>query len=458
MRFIDSAVLVAVAAGTGAQASTIGLDVETCDMHFYDKLAAARYAKLVAGGNHGRGMRKKLIYLRHAQSAWNLLKATSKGALGGWSKLKAQVGTAMVDAKLSKTGRQQSYQLRDWIIRGGHQASLANVPELDLAHVLNWEKPEREPDSDDEEDDDEEDQRYADRGAFSSVEAALGSNASAILTFLQKYDGDAHKHKTAEIEEKILAHCPDLTNEFKHARETSDGSDVSSIPSLSEHVRTVLNGESAEPVTLAASILSRALLTELIALQPRFSRHPAEKVHLLSALQELGGGVDAKASAQPCGVPVYTAMARGDTEDRNSDTNPENFVLEATRFNTTGNIGGLNGEGSVSQMSTEDRIRHFCDWALVQDTPTLVITGHSSWLRDMFRTILLHEERQKVPRPMMNRAELLLTVDKPKIKLGNASVLEFDIEFWERGLSNVYCRIVPRSAQLVYGVFEAKED
>ena len=78
------------------------------------------------------------------------------------------------------------------------------------------------------------------------------------------------------------------------------------------------------------------------------------------------------------------------------------------------------------------------------DNPIFVITGHSTWLRDFFRSKILADDAHPP-----NKLEILLTNEK----LGNASVIKFTVRIDETARG-----IVPDTTKLLYGYVKGEPD
>lgn len=232
------------------------------------------------------------------------------------------------------------------------------------------------------------------------------------------------------------------------------GTDSSAFASCSPLVVEILNDKSR--FVWASSNLRRALLTAVYTMgfsRENPDRHPL-RLDVLSCLQELEDGIDARASTpkysvpdigwQSLNLPIQTISTSVFEKGWfGSVTARQTTVRRIPWINARGNLGDYNEWG----IGKEARFEEFCAWAKSNTaTDTLVVVGHSSWLQKFFISAIgdIHD---------MNMAEALLSYSGAgkKVKLDNAGVVEFVLDVDE-------CRFVPKSTQLVYGSWSIKDD
>jgi phosphohistidine phosphatase SixA len=184
----------------------------------------------------------------------------------------------------------------------------------------------------------------------------------------------------------------------------------------------------------ASSNLKRALLTGIIAMRSRINSGEPDKVHILSALQEISYGIDARASVGIGSVPDV----KGDAENLN--VNVVNLEIDGSL-----NFGNMNK--IIGMVPKSERFRQFCDWVNSQESSQLVIVGHSAWLNEFFIAAASTKGE-------MNSAEQILT--EGQTKLGNASVLYFELTNAPDTITPG-CAFVHGKTQLVYGTWHGGE-
>lgn len=219
--------------------------------------------------------------------------------------------------------------------------------------------------------------------------------------------------------------------------------------------RTILKGGKA---IFATSNLRRAALTLLIAFADRFQPEQKngeaeatgtgiDKIHILSALQEISAGRDAQTHSKPGEPPVLNLKAEKCY-----------FKGKTVNFNSVCNLGEQNSDKEKAKDSA--RLDDFCRWVQnnVNDQP-LVVSGHSTWLQKFFQKKLENSGKTAQSKTDCNTTntirkgnlleECLLTKD---VKLGNGALMKFQL----RLDTNVDCQIVGGSSEILHGGLEIK--
>ena len=120
---------------------------------------------------------------------------------------------------------------------------------------------------------------------------------------------------------------------------------------------------------LATSNLRRAAQTVALGLRTRLETHGDEKVHCLSALQEISTNIDTLSITPPHKPPVLP--------------NVPSHLAAADRFDVSGNSGNKLLRGNGLQ-----RMQAFAEWAFKRPEETIVVGGHSLFFRSFFREFL----------------------------------------------------------------------
>jgi phosphohistidine phosphatase SixA len=219
--------------------------------------------------------------------------------------------------------------------------------------------------------------------------------------------------------------------------------DESAAADCSADVRSYLS--LAQSAAWATSNLRRAIATTFYAmghpLDAAGDKRP-DKLSILSALQEVEEGIDAR-SITPAGkLPVILQGVK-------SAYSPEGFKW----LDLTLNKGDYNEPKMWKHMTPTVRYAEFCAWAAVQTTDTLVVVGHSSWLQKFFMSGAKKEcGSSEDCNSHFNMAEHLLTFsDRSKVKLDNGGVIQFELD-------TTSCKFLPKQTQLVYGTWSVKSN
>ena len=200
----------------------------------------------------------------------------------------------------------------------------------------------------------------------------------------------------------------------------------SSVPQFSEHVRSVLRGEtlSADKILLLASNLKRAQLTGWIALNHILHRNPRNKMYVLSALQEVSSSMakDAVPLAGKGEAPAFTHLGHR---------------VDASRFNACNHKGNLN---VMPLYATDDleRFSQFCKWLSMRSEVFVAAFGHSSWIRSFFKSRLEESASRNVIETRLLRE-----------KISPGGMIEFDLLLNADGT----CKILAGSTSVVFGDF-----
>lgn len=221
-------------------------------------------------------------------------------------------------------------------------------------------------------------------------------------------------------------------------------------PSCSCGEADFLNSDA--PAVIATSNLSRAILTGLIALKSRITKS-STPVLMMSLLQELGAGIDAKTDTPAHTFPdlrlgMYIIQEKRRKErghgmlapksdisprSRYFRSNEEYFETVKARFDLNYSVGDFNS--GILGPNAATRFQNFCFWALHVSDKDIIVAGHSGWLLKFLQSHL----------PLEGRNEVEDTVTHHK--LGNGSLITFKIVPDEKRV----CRIVSGETQFVYG-------
>ncbi|KAJ1456110.1 histidine phosphatase superfamily [Pelagophyceae sp. CCMP2097] len=130
-----------------------------------------------------------------------------------------------------------------------------------------------------------------------------------------------------------------------------------------------LRGSSDRTSVVTSSNLRRAAQTVQLALATRLEKHPKEKVHILTALQEISTNIDTLAITLPFAAPVLGGVPR--------------HLATPDRFDVSCNSGNklLGGRGL-------QRLQGFSEWVFKRDEDVIIVGGHSLYFRYFFREFL----------------------------------------------------------------------
>jgi len=223
-------------------------------------------------------------------------------------------------------------------------------------------------------------------------------------------------------DDSVLYDSPLNEEGLKQARELNE---VLEALTESDDARAALDREAS---ILCSSNLRRAAQTVALGLQSRLEANPDERVHCLSALQEISTNVDTlsvtpalRAPQHLKGVPSHLAS-------------PE-------RWESSGNSGNKLLRGTGLQ-----RMQAFSEWAFKRPEAAVVVGGHSLFFRSFFREFLPAGANPG---------------DARGSKIANGGVVAFTLE---RGtvvgagdeLDQVQYRVIPESVTEVHLGFDTK--
>lgn len=193
-------------------------------------------------------------------------------------------------------------------------------------------------------------------------------------------------------------------------------------------VAACLGNSSGSRSVVATSNLRRAAQTVALALRPRLSKNPSEKLLVLSALQEISTNIDTLTLTPPFKAPSLP------------DVPPD--IASNDRFDVTYNSGNKLLRGNGLQ-----RMQAFAEWAFKREEEVIVVGGHSLWYRSFFREFLPKGENP---------------FDARNVKIANGGVIALTLE---RGtvegedpgmLGTVQYRVDPDSIVEIHLGFERK--
>lgn len=184
-------------------------------------------------------------------------------------------------------------------------------------------------------------------------------------------------------------------------------------------------GGSTSTSVVVSSNLRRALQTVALALKSRFDKDPADKVVVLSALQEISTNIDTLSITPPFTQPKLTDV-----------------TLNEDRFDVAYNSGNKMLRGNGLQ-----RMQAFAEWAFKRDEQVIIIGGHSLWFKYFFREFLPVNEN-----PFNARDTKISNGGVVAITLERGTVEGSDIQG-----ECVQYRIDPESVTEIYLGFEQKK-
>ncbi len=362
-----------------------------------------------------------VYFIRHAQSFWNLKKAMKamkamNNAPGDmnteekklWNGGNGDYGNNTPDVGLTERGFEQVKKLRDW-----------------------WEA-----------------QSRCDDGT------KCGECAENAVQCMAK-----------QIRENAVKKCSAKTTKWFWESECI-ADDIWNDPNYESHSSSdksaTQNCTSTDPKSLSGSInnvvfgvsnLKRAIETMLVFISGLgLSKEQKPVLHIVSHLQETSAGEDAQTTLEKQKAPF------SDRDDGGYSSALRYFGLNQGQsvpvtFDVTENTGNQQFGGIVgSIVGFGSRLDRFCGWldTMADDQhKTFVLSGHSSFLMDFFKHFLKDKKHKKI-----NLAEKILLGGKGtglKLKLGNASMIRFQLKFVEGK-----CQIVQKQTQLLYGEWQVQ--
>lgn len=227
-----------------------------------------------------------------------------------------------------------------------------------------------------------------------------------------------------------------------------------------DRVVSCLRGEErAASHVLVSSNLRRALQTGIIALWPRLVRGQqagnkgdAERVKVLSSLQEMSRNVDTNALAGKGALPTIPGLrglagwdgAKAAGAAAKPDTYGPHDIVDAS---TSHGNKGLFSKGAK-------RMDAFAAWCLGRPEDVVVVAaGHSLWFKNFFKLFLpsdAAEDGGSAGSAAGRRLASLMTTKKMK----NCAVVSFVLEEGTTAKGKVGYRIDPDSIGNVYGGLE----
>lgn len=161
----------------------------------------------------------------------------------------------------------------------------------------------------------------------------------------------------------------------------------------------ILKGTSSQTSVIASANLRRALSTCTIALWDRINR-TQEKIHILSALQEITFNIDGVALAKPHTAPVLSNTELS-AVGKTSDDFDSDVYYDASE----------NEGDKPIKSSGIDRLNAFAAWSFSRSEDVVIAAGHSLYFRYFFQTFLPQSSRH---------------ISK-KLKIANGGVIALDL-------------------------------
>lgn len=198
-----------------------------------------------------------------------------------------------------------------------------------------------------------------------------------------------------------------------------------------EDIVSIIMGDAGDSL-LASSILRRAVSTALLALSPRLlkSTFAKDRVHLMTALQEISRNVDTLSITRARTVPKVPV---DEAKMKNMGDLMSHWYK--TRLDHRQNAGN-----KTLGMKADKRQKQFVKWVLEQkDIDCIIVAGHSLWFREFFKSFM--------PKSSTHAAKTT--------KMVNCGVVAFDLYRTVQHSTEVI-RIPPESIKEIYGGFEGK--
>jgi hypothetical protein len=364
---------------------------------------------------------KKVYFIRHAQSMWNQAKAESTSKLGSWfmdnwgakkiRKLVTGLGntdisftesfgfkpSAYKDAPLSDTGTIQVVSLANWFWSTTEPAPQTTAP-LEC---------------------------HAGGALYCFAKNVWGNEFDTYTTDTQVSPADT----TCNVDDDEL-------QELKVKIESNSEDLVVGTSNLDRAIRTL-------------AIFLRGVTTTGEYGDPKTNL----KINIVSALQETSSGADAQSLLGASSSPSTTIDA-----------------YKGLSFNGEWNKGNQDspffGSKKAFKKKYTKRFNEFCDFLFSDDykeASTFLLSGHSYWL--MFFYIQSFGKVKAIPlsdpssAPSYNAAELLLRLlgvgKLKKIKLGNASMIKFEVvkgsPKGDGAGKDLKCHVKAQSTKMIYG-------
>lgn len=193
-----------------------------------------------------------------------------------------------------------------------------------------------------------------------------------------------------------------------------------------EDICSIIIGNAGQSM-LVSSILRRAISTAVLGLSTRLLK-TKDRIQLMTCLQEISRNVDTLAlTAERCcpTVPFKEAALKQMGE-------------LVSFFYTTRLSYSMHQKGNKTlNYKAKDRQKEFSNWVFKQKTDAIIVSGHSLYFREFFRSYL--------PKAATHEAKTS--------KMANCGVVAFD---FYKGEGEVL-RIRPESIKVVYLGFEGKK-
>lgn len=156
------------------------------------------------------------------------------------------------------------------------------------------------------------------------------------------------------------------------------------IQSNDDELGELLRGTEGDSI-ICSSNLRRSLSTCTIGLWDRLQR-TGEKIHVLSALQEITFNVDGVSIAPPHHAPPLSNTELGALYE-SGDTSQ-------FKPNEVYNCDDNNGDKDVKSEGI-NRLEEFCEWCFQQQVETIVAGGHSLYFRFFLKTFLAQASKHE---------------------------------------------------------------
>jgi len=191
---------------------------------------------------------------------------------------------------------------------------------------------------------------------------------------------------------------------------------------------SIIRGDVGDSM-ICASILKRAISTGHMCLAARLLQRPDDKVHIMTALQELGRNVDSLSITPTEGIPVVPS-AEGAMPKMGD------LMTHFYRMRVKPNLNKGNKNLGLKAVHRQEK---FVRWVFEQKTDCIIVAGHSLWFREFFKSYLPKQEKH---------------VSKTT-KMVNCGVIAFD--FYKDAGPHDSFFIDPKSIKEVRGGFEVKK-
>jgi hypothetical protein len=250
----------------------------------------------------------------------------------------------------------------------------------------------------------------------------------------------------------------------KNCQDVSAVQECSRNPKSREEITNLFNSKLPY---IAVSNLRRAIQTLIIVLNNQlFGSKNQLSVYILSALQEISHAGDASSKLGAHKKPKFYTKVEGSTLKHwfgnmndvypaainiaNKYIGEGHLSLNDQKFNinSDNNFGDING--LIMNKRGPRRIEDFCKWAFDlngDDDTNIIISGHSSWLQNFYIKSFTNDIDLNLSEKIMQ----IKNIDGVKVKLGNSSLLYFQIEENSTGMG---CHVRPGTTRLLYGYWQ----